>query len=122
MWMNVRAWWYSRARTENIPPDVREYEMRRYLKLVTKQKMTPEQAQKHSTELLAAVLGLESNHVSGKLRDEMIATSMKMLNQVPQFRCTCCNLTYSIPQHTQIDSKLYCDECASRLHNMISSP
>ena len=63
--------------------EIREHEMRRYLKLVTKQRMTPEQAQKVSTELMRASL-YSDPPVSSGLRDELIATSMKMLDQVAQ--------------------------------------
>ena len=122
MWMKLRTWWYSITKPENLPNDVREYEIRRYLKDLDKQKVPPEQAQKHSTELMAAALSLESGQINGTLRDELIATSMKMLDHVPSFCCNFCNLTHSIPRPAEISGKLYCDNCSTALNNMISSP
>jgi hypothetical protein len=114
MWMKLRAWWYLRGKPENIPRDVREYTIRRYLKIVAQGQKTPEAKQKLSTQLMAGALGLEPDQISSELRDEMVAASMNLLGEIPLHHCTNCDRPVFQHEAVKIEDKFYCDTCGAR--------
>ena len=115
MWMKFRAWWYLRGKPEDIPRDVREYTIRRYLKVVVEGSKTLEEKRKLSTDLVAAALSLRADQIGHELRDELIATSFRVLDGVPLGKCAKCTLAVFIHEAIKIEDKIYCKTCAASL-------
>lgn len=84
LWMQIRAWWYVTRPKNQMPRDVREYILRRDLKPAIARAKTNEEKDRLSATIFNASLTLENSEISSALRDELIATSFKLLDGVPR--------------------------------------
>jgi hypothetical protein len=79
MWLKIRAWWYCVGKEkEDMPRDVREYIIRRYMKSAKDALKTPEEKREFVTKLMEGALGLERDQISDDLRDELIKTAFEL--------------------------------------------
>jgi formylmethanofuran dehydrogenase subunit E len=114
LWLKLRAWWYLRRNSESLPPDVREYIIRRDLKTVLEGAKTAEEKHKLSLELMTGAFGLETQEISPEVRDELTRAAFKLLDDVPLTRCASCDCAVFVHEAVKVDDKLYCAQCANR--------
>lgn len=114
MMMSVRAWWWTRVRSdsEEMPRDVREYIVRRHLKATVEGAKTLEEKRELSKSLMASALSLDNDQIGDDLRDELIAASSKLLGEVPVSACKSCGAAVFIHEAVTIDDAIYCRGCA----------
>jgi len=80
MWLRLRAWWYIRSKGE-MPRDVREYVIRRYMKSTIETLTTPEQKNEFIKHLMEGAMGLDRDQISDSLRDELIKTAFQLVGE-----------------------------------------
>jgi len=107
MWTRVRAWWYLRGKPEDIPRDVREYIMRRYLPVLIEGARSPEQKVELSVDVMTAALSLEADEISSESRDKLIEIGMKLLDGLVGDCAQCGHVGY-IHEMVKVEDKLYC--------------
>ena len=113
LWLRLRVWWYLRNKPDDMPKDVREYIVRRYMKDVIQNARTPEEKQKLSAVLLTGGIGLEEEQMSMELKDEMVRVAFKLLDDVPRAACADCQRSVFVHEAITIDGKLYCSSCGA---------
>ena len=109
--MKLRAWRYSRFNPENMPRDVREYTIRRYMKVVVEGAKTPEEKRKVSTMILEGALGLETDQINPELREELLKIGWGLIEDLPTARCAYCGLALFVYEAVKIEDKLYHKTC-----------
>jgi hypothetical protein len=90
MWMRLRHWWYAKGKPEAMPREVREYAIRRYLAIVSKGNMSPQEKDEAATRLYVGSVNLAPDQVSIELRGEMAAASVNLVGQIPGDNCILC--------------------------------
>lgn len=118
MMMSVRAWWWTRVRSnpEEMPRDVREYIIRCHLKVAVEGAKTLEEKRELSTSLMSSALSLDDEQIGSDLRDELIAASSKLLDGVPLSACSSCGAAVFAHEVVTIDRAVYCKACAGSLN------
>jgi len=77
MWLKLRVWWYVHSKRE-MPRDVREYVIRRYMKSAIARLTTPEEKKEFVKTLAQGAFGLDRDQISDGLRDELIKTAFEL--------------------------------------------
>jgi hypothetical protein len=84
MWLQLRAWWYLHGKEKsNMPRDVREYILRRYLKAAIESAKTQEAKNEIVSRLMEGALRSENNEISEELRNELIKTAFELVEDLP---------------------------------------
>ena len=114
--LSLRAlWWVRFAKVpEEMPKDVREYILRRHMKATLAWADTFEKKRKLATEMYAGALQLENDQISPEMRDEMIATSFKLLDGYPTGECSVCLGRIYLEEAKTVNGALYCKNCAPK--------
>jgi hypothetical protein len=114
MMMGIRAWWWGRVRgnPEDMPREVREYIIRRYLKASVDAAKTNEEKTTFSKSLMSSALALDEDQIGADLRDELIAASFKLLDGVPRTKCAICGGAVFVHEGISIGGSVYCKPCA----------
>ena len=117
MLISVRAWWWARVRSnaEEMPREVREYIIRRHLKVVVNEAKTLEEKRELSTSLMSSALTLAEDQISPQLRDELIAASSRLLDGVQLGKCATCEAALFVHEGITVENATYCKACASAL-------
>ena len=83
MWLQLRAWWYTRGKEKSMPRDVREYVIRRHMKAAIEGLKTPREREEFISRMMEGALGLDNDQISDELRDELIRTAFELVGDKP---------------------------------------
>jgi hypothetical protein len=111
MWMRLRHWWYAKGKPEAMPREVREYAIRRYLAIVSKGNMSPQEKDEAATRLYVGSVNLAPDQVSIELRGEMAAASVNLVGQIPGDNCILCKRPLFKHESVRVDAGYICNSC-----------
>jgi hypothetical protein len=80
MFLALRGWWYAKGfgKAERMPRDVREYIIRRFLKVAVQPHRTPEEKRSFAAHLLKGAYGPDADKISPELLDETIRVAFEL--------------------------------------------